>query len=56
MKQGATKMLWRSTRVWNPCGVITVPFQNRSPGVILAKTGQTGQYKKGVSQVNNDVF
>ena len=39
----------RSTRVWNPCVVITVPFPKRASRVILPKTGQMGHYKKGVS-------
>jgi len=42
-------LILRSTRVWNPCVVITVPFQNRSSRVILSKMRQMGQYKKGVS-------
>jgi hypothetical protein len=39
----------RSTWVWNPCVVITVPFPKRASRVILSKMGQIGHYKKGVS-------
>lgn len=39
--------IWRGTRVWNPCVLITVPFQNRASRVILAKTRQMEHYKKG---------